>query len=69
MANERQWVLWELHRGQGSLEQLFRELTADADEAEDKGAPDTEVEAEAEAAARATEAAPPTSEQDSEAES
>ena len=27
MANERRWVLWELHRGQASLEQLFRELT------------------------------------------
>ena len=31
LANERQWVLWELHRGQASLEQLFRELTAETD--------------------------------------
>lgn len=31
LANQQQWVLWELHRGQASLEQLFRELTADAD--------------------------------------
>ncbi len=29
MANERRWVLWELHRSQASLEQLFRELTSD----------------------------------------
>ena len=47
MANERQWVLWELHRGQASLEQLFRELTADADEAGEQSAP-TEIEAETE---------------------
>ena len=47
MANERQWVLWELHRGQASLEQLFRELTADADETVEQSAP-TGVEAEAE---------------------
>ncbi len=33
MANEHRWVLWELHRGQASLEQLFRELTADSDDA------------------------------------
>ena len=32
MANEQGWVLWELHRGQASLEQLFRELTSDADD-------------------------------------
>ena len=31
MANERQWVLWELHRSQASLEQLFRELTSDTE--------------------------------------
>lgn len=31
LANEQQWVLWELHRVPASLEQLFRELTADAD--------------------------------------
>ena len=47
MANERQWVLWELHRGQASLEQLFRELTADADEAGEQSTP-TGVEAETE---------------------
>ncbi len=47
MANERQWVLWELHRGQASLEQLFRELTADADETVEQSAP-TGAEAEAE---------------------
>lgn len=29
MATERQWVLWELHRERASLEELFRELTAD----------------------------------------
>jgi hypothetical protein len=39
MANELHWVLWELHRGQASLEQLFRELTADADAAEGQSAP------------------------------
>jgi ABC-2 type transport system ATP-binding protein len=32
VANEQQWVLWELHRGQASLEQLFRELTSGSDE-------------------------------------
>ena len=47
MANEHHWVLWELHRGQASLEQLFRELTADADETVEQYAP-TGVEAEAE---------------------
>ena len=47
MANERHWVLWELHRGQASLEQLFRELTADADEAGEQSAP-TGIEAETE---------------------
>ncbi len=47
MANERQWVLWELHRGQASLEQLFRELTADADKTVEQSAP-TGAEAEAE---------------------
>ncbi len=31
LATERRWVLWELHRGQASLEQLFRELTTDAE--------------------------------------
>ncbi|MED5199103.1 MAG: hypothetical protein VYB51_04795, partial [Gemmatimonadota bacterium] len=48
MANEHQWVLWELHRSQASLEQLFRELTADADESEDEGAraPDEDSETE-----------------------
>jgi len=40
MANERQWVLWELHRGQASLEQLFRELTTEADEGGEEPAPD-----------------------------
>ena len=68
MANEHQWVLWELHRGQASLEQLFRELTADADEAADEGAPGAEVEAEAEAAPPATEVGPPASDEDSETE-
>jgi len=29
-ASERGWVLWELHREKASLEQLFRDLTADA---------------------------------------
>ena len=27
MANEHQWVLWELHRVQASLEDVFRDLT------------------------------------------
>ncbi len=58
MANERQWVLWELHRGQASLEQLFRELTTDVGEgkeaAEEEYAP-TEVEAETEPTPPATE--------------
>ena len=54
MANERRWVLWELHRGQASLEQLFRELTADAGEAGEKSAP-AQIEVE-------TEPTPPVSE-------
>jgi ABC-2 type transport system ATP-binding protein len=29
MARDRGWTLWELHREQASLEQLFRSLTAD----------------------------------------
>ncbi len=29
LARERGWTLWELHREQASLEQLFRTLTAD----------------------------------------
>jgi ABC-2 type transport system ATP-binding protein len=29
MARERGWTLWELHREQASLEQLFRNLTVD----------------------------------------
>lgn len=29
MATERGWSLWELHREKASLEQLFRDLTAD----------------------------------------
>ncbi len=53
LANERGWVLWELHRGQASLEQLFRELTAGADQAS------AAVEAE-------TEADPPAAEEDGE---
>ncbi len=57
MANEHQWVLWELHRGQASLEQLFRELTADAGEIAEESEPDIEVEA------------PPVSEEDTGAES
>ena len=48
MANEHQWVLWELHRNQASLEQLFRELTADADESEDEGAPAPDEDSETE---------------------
>ncbi len=68
MANEHQWVLWELHRSQASLEQLFRELTADADESEDEGALGAEVEAEAEAAPPVTEVGPPASDEDSETE-
>ncbi len=62
MANERQWVLWELHRGQASLEQLFRELTADAVESGEQTSAETAIEAE-------TDAAPAVSEEDTEAES
>ena len=69
MANERRWVLWELHRGQASLEQLFRELTAEADEAAGESEPDIEVEAETEAAPPATDQAPDVSGQDTSAES
>ena len=29
MATEKQWVLWELHREPATLEQIFRDLTAD----------------------------------------
>ena len=29
MANDKQWVLWELHREKATLEQIFRELTED----------------------------------------
>lgn len=31
MARDRGWTLWELHREQASLEQLFRSLTADGE--------------------------------------
>ena len=72
MANERQWVLWELHRGQASLEQLFRELTT-----ESKSSP-AESEANGDAPAEAValdpeeldpEGPPPGSEEDTEADS
>jgi ABC-2 type transport system ATP-binding protein len=33
MARERDWELWELHREKASLENLFRELTSDDEEA------------------------------------
>ena len=46
IANERQWVLWELHRGQASLEQLFRELTAGAAEDGEQMSADTAIESE-----------------------
>ena len=73
LANERQWVLWELHRGQASLEQLFRELTAGADEAGERSAEAEESSAEAkessaEAEERSAETAAPSAE-DTEAES
>ena len=45
MANEHQWVLWELHRVQASLEDVFRELTA---ETETAPAPDVEPSADSE---------------------
>jgi len=32
MARDRGWTLWELHREQASLEQLFRNLTTDDEE-------------------------------------
>jgi ABC-2 type transport system ATP-binding protein len=67
MANERQWVLWELHRGQASLEQLFRELTADADEAEEKAKEErAPTEVEGESVAAPPEPKEPESEEDTE---
>ena len=82
MANERQWVLWELHKGQASLEQLFRELTAEASPAGEAGeqpaTPETGPEPVATASEEAssapevepeTEAAPPISGGDTEVES
>jgi len=33
LARDRAWTLWELHREQASLEQVFRTLTADAGDA------------------------------------
>ncbi len=30
LATEKGWILWELHRERATLEQVFRELTADA---------------------------------------
>jgi len=69
MANEHQWVLWELHRGQASLEQLFRELTADADETAEESEPDIEVEADTDQVPPATDKAPPASGEDTGAES
>ncbi|HEX7121866.1 MAG TPA: hypothetical protein VF178_05790, partial [Gemmatimonadaceae bacterium] len=30
LARDRGWVLWELHRERASLEQVFRQLTADS---------------------------------------
>jgi hypothetical protein len=32
IARDRGWTLWELHRERASLEDLFRDLTADAPE-------------------------------------
>jgi len=70
MANEHQWVLWELHRGQASLEQLFRELTAGTGEAGEEPAPDVRAEAEQEATSSVsgedTEVAPQGSGEDTE---
>jgi ABC-2 type transport system ATP-binding protein len=43
IANERQWVLWELHRSQASLEQLFRELTSDTEPVTPVSADDAEA--------------------------
>ncbi len=43
MANERQWVLWELHRDQASLEQLFRELTVETETPSEVSGEDGEV--------------------------
>jgi len=42
MASERQWVLWELHRDQASLEQLFRELTTETETTTPGSEPDSE---------------------------
>jgi hypothetical protein len=35
LARDRGWTLWELHKEKASLEQLFRDLTSGAAEAED----------------------------------
>jgi len=40
MANDKQWVLWELHREKATLEQIFRELTVDTELAEETGTAD-----------------------------
>lgn len=37
LAREQGWVLWELHRERASLEQLFRQLTADGSPDESQG--------------------------------
>ena len=32
MAQEKGWVLWELHRERASLEDIFRQLTSEGEE-------------------------------------
>ncbi len=43
IAKERDWTLWELHRERVSLEQVFRDLTREADGRDRAAAPDEEA--------------------------
>jgi gliding motility-associated transport system ATP-binding protein len=45
LARDRGWTLWELHREQANLEQLFRSLTADEPAPPDEPAPAADAEA------------------------
>lgn len=53
LATEKGWVLWELHRERATLEQIFRELTADGESGEE-GSPEDEVTGEAPAGGEGT---------------
>ncbi|MFQ5538067.1 MAG: ATP-binding cassette domain-containing protein [Gemmatimonadota bacterium] len=43
LARDRDWELWELHREHASLEQIFRELTANEPPAQNKSGDEEEV--------------------------